>query len=237
MFIALFKIVVSHFLGDFVFQSKKWVESKKEKKIKSADLYLHSFLHGFLVLLLLWDFKYWSLALLITVTHFFIDTLKLYNDNGKFQWFFIDQILHFIVIIALWIAYFQPPIVNFIIQIVNSFNFWIYSLAFIFLISVSSILIQFFMQKWSDKLDDNKDNSLSNAGKYIGILERLLIFIFVIMNNWAGVGVLFATKSIFRFGDLREAKNRKLTEYVLIGTFLSFGIAIVTAILVQLFQR
>jgi hypothetical protein len=35
-----------------------------------------------------------------------------------------------------------------------------------------------------------------------------------------------AAKSIFRFGDLKESKDRKLTEYVLIGTLLSFGIAI-----------
>ena len=32
-------------------------------------------------------------------------------------------------------------------------------------------------------------------------------------------------------GDLKESKDRKLTEYILIGTLLSFGIAILTAIL------
>ncbi len=39
-------------------------------------------------------------------------------------------------------------------------------------------------------------------------------------------GFLIAAKSIFRFGDLSKAKDRKLTEYILIGTLLSFGIAI-----------
>jgi hypothetical protein len=48
----------------------------------------------------------------------------------------------------------------------------------------------------------------------------------VIIGKWEGIGFLLAAKSIFRFGDLKEAKDRKLTEYILIGTLLSFGVAI-----------
>ncbi|MFZ0597577.1 MAG: DUF3307 domain-containing protein, partial [Flavobacterium sp.] len=47
------------------------------------------------------------------------------------------------------------------------------------------------------------------------------------------IGFLLAAKSIFRFGDLKEAKDRKLTEYVLIGTLISFGTAIIAALIVQ----
>ena len=70
--------------------------------------------------------------------------------------------------------------------------------------------------------------SLQSAGKYIGILERLLVFVFMIHNEWQAVGFLIAAKSVFRFGNLQEARDRKLTEYILIGTLLSFGIAILT---------
>jgi len=76
-----------------------------------------------------------------------------------------------------------------------------------------------------------KDESLENAGKYIGILERLLVFLFIATQHWEGVGFLIAAKSIFRFSDLTESKDRKLTEYILIGTLLSFGLAIVIALL------
>ena len=64
------------------------------------------------------------------------------------------------------------------------------------------------------------------------MLERLFVFIFVITGNWEGIGFLLAAKSVFRFGDLKESKDRKLTEYILIGTLLSFGIAIATGMLV-----
>ena len=45
-----------------------------------------------------------------------------------------------------------------------------------------------------------------------------------------GVGLLLAAKSILRFSD----KNaRAHTEYVIIGTLLSFGWAIITAVLTR----
>ena len=88
------------------------------------------------------------------------------------------------------------------------------------------------MSSWSKSLEDNNDESLSNAGKYIGMLERLFVFVFVITGNWEGIGFLLAAKSVFRFGDLKESKDRKLTEYILIGTLLSFGIAIAVGMLV-----
>ena len=63
------------------------------------------------------------------------------------------------------------------------------------------------------------------------------MFCFIITNHFEAIGFLLAAKSIFRFGDLKEAKDRKLTEYVLIGTLLSFGIAILIGLLVEFGTR
>ena len=60
----------------------------------------------------------------------------------------------------------------------------------------------------------------------LGVLERLFIFVFIITNNWHGIGFLLTAKSVFRFGDLSKSDDRKLTEYILIGTLLSFGLAL-----------
>ena len=86
---------------------------------------------------------------------------------------------------------------------------------------------------WNPENISEIDKSLDNAGNYIGILERLLIFCFLINNHFEAIGFLLAAKSIFRFGDLKEATDRKLTEYVLIGTLLSFGIAIIIGLFTQ----
>ncbi|VTP98075.1 Uncharacterised protein [Sphingobacterium daejeonense] len=39
-----------------------------------------------------------------------------------------------------------------------------------------------------------------------------------------GVGFLLAAKSIFRFGDLTNAKDTKFTEYVLNRDFIEFWV-------------
>jgi len=90
-------------------------------------------------------------------------------------------------------------------------------------------MVKIFISKWTPDTDSGDDvTSLQSAGKYIGILERLLVFTFMIANEWQAVGFLIAAKSVFRFGNLQESKDRKLTEYILIGTLVSFGIAIIT---------
>jgi hypothetical protein len=67
---------------------------------------------------------------------------------------------------------------------------------------------------------------LVSSGKYIGILERLFVFGCILLSQWSAIGLLVTAKSVFRFGDLSRAKDRKLTEYILIGTLISFGLAI-----------
>ena len=116
--------------------------------------------------------------------------------------------------------------------------FWIRFLAILFLTFPSSISIKMLIAKWTPTNLPTPTNitsntaSLQSAGKYIGIIERLLVFLFASINHWEAIGFLIAAKSVFRFGDLKDGSDLKLTEYILIGTLLSFGIAIVTALVV-----
>ena len=86
----------------------------------------------------------------------------------------------------------------------------------------SSVVIKKIMEIFNYPLPND---GIEDAGKYIGMLERLFIFTFIITDFWEGIGFLLAAKSIFRFGDLKEHKEIKLTEYILIGTLISFGLA------------
>lgn len=236
--IILVKLIIAHFIGDFLLQPTAWVKDKEAKKAQSKYLFIHILIHGLIVLLLLWDFNYWLLALLLMILHGVIDIVKLYaqNQNNKTRWFLIDQILHIISISALWVFFLKPEInLN---QILSSSEIWIYASALLLITVVSGIVMRELMSSWSKNLGGNNDESLNNAGKYIGMLERLFVFVFVITGNWEGIGFLLAAKSVFRFGDLKESKDRKLTEYILIGTLLSFGIAIGIGMLVlKLIQK
>jgi hypothetical protein len=239
--IILIKLILAHFVGDFWLQPKLWVEKKEKNKIKSLSFYFHIFIHGALVLLILWDLSYWLLASLIILIHGLIDIIKLYaqKEKTKPQWFFIDQILHLGSIMVLWIIYFKPEVD--IIAFLEKSTIWIYITALFFITVVTSVAVNVLMQNWANQINDRNENgekslkndkSLKNAGKYIGMLERLFVFTFVITGHWQAIGFLLAAKSVFRFGDLKESKERKLTEYILIGTLLSFGIAISSGLIV-----
>ena len=93
--------------------------------------------------------------------------------------------------------------------------------------------LKIFFTRWKLNPKSAGIDSLKNAGNWIGIIERLLVFVFIVVGQFGAVGFLLAAKSVFRFGDLNRESNMKLTEYVLIGTLLSFGIAILTGIAFQ----
>ncbi len=90
----------------------------------------------------------------------------------------------------------------------------------------SGVLAGYLTKTWQEELETDEKESLKNAGKWIGIIERILILTFILINEWAPIGFLLAAKSVFRFGDLKEGKDHKKTEYILIGTLLSFTFAI-----------
>jgi len=74
---------------------------------------------------------------------------------------------------------------------------------------------------------------LKNAGRWIGILERTLVFTFILNSNIQAIGLLIAAKSVLRFGEIKDHQNRKEAEYILIGTLLSFSIAIVLGLWIK----
>lgn len=231
MEVVLIKLLLAHLFGDFFFQPNSWVVEKEKKKLKSLKLYWHILIHILLIFIVFRSFEIWKIALVIGVTHFVIDGIKLIyqNEKTKSLWFFMDQFLHLLVILACWINYTQP---DFSVLSLYEQKIWIFGIGVLSLTSPIGIFIKMIIVKWLPE-SGGKNSSLQDAGKFIGIVERLLIFLFVCTNHFEAVGFLLAAKSIFRFGDLKEAHDIKLTEYVLIGTLLSFGFALLVSMTVM----
>lgn len=219
------KLLLAHILGDFVLQPYRWVESKREKKHRSGILYIHLGIHALALLLLLeFDLSYWIGIIVILVTHFFIDLIKLNFEKTMTRgWSFVlDQMAHLLIIFL--VVYSYHPFAMETDKIFGPSSLLLV-LAVLGVTSVSAILMRLAMNRWQLP-EDREEDSLPHAGKFIGMLERLLVFIFIVLQQWPAVGWLVAAKSILRFSDLSRAKDRKLTEYVLIGTLLSIGLAI-----------
>lgn len=223
------KLLLAHLIGDFLLQPQRWVIHKEVHKVRSKYLYIHVALHFAIMLLLLWDLSFWPWVLAITVSHYVIDLAKLYANplfKRKSVPFFIDQLLHVIVLYA---CAFRDGLGAHTLSLIDDLD-WALVTAVVFVSFPASIIMSKLLEGMSDRIEtDHK--SLPNAGKYIGIIERLFVLAFIILGRWEAIGLLITAKSVFRFNDLKERNNRKLTEYILIGTLLSFGIAMLTGII------
>jgi hypothetical protein len=230
MEIVLLKLLLAHLVGDFFLQPSHWVAEKERLKLKSIKLYQHVLLHIVLIFVVCWSLEIWRIALVIGFTHGIIDAIKLIfqREATKRRWFFIDQSLHLAVIFGCVIYYYPTPIDMGFLQ---QEKFWMLLVGAAFLTTPAAIFIKILITRWIPQSGgSSKVSSLQDAGKFIGILERLLVYLFICTGHFEAVGFLLAAKSIFRFGDLKDAHDLKLTEYVLIGTLLSFGTAIVIGV-------
>lgn len=240
MTLLLLKLLMAHLIADFLIQPVSWVKDKEQKAFVSNKLILHTLVHATLYAMA-FSFapQFWLGWLILTVSHYVIDGAKaistqvlnragdsekslLFNHRSLFL---VDQLIHVVVILAI-VGYYYPELYE---VSYNLEQFWLLAIVLLLLTRVSSIIIKVLISRWTPLNVDNpgeSNHSLANAGSYIGFLERLFIFVFIVTNHWEGVGFLLAAKSVFRFGDLKEAHDRRLTEYILIGTLLSFGLAI-----------
>lgn len=229
--ILLIKLVLAHLIGDFILQPLSWVKAKEKKKLKAWQFYAHLLIHFILIVLLVWDISFLIPALIITLSHGIIDFVKVQyqKESTERLWFAVDQLLHLFIILIVWYQV-ENPVLTFGLSQINL----LYLTAIVFITTPASILIKTLISQWNPITDKPRSASLQHAGKYIGILERLMVFTFTVTNNWEAIGFLIAAKSVFRFGDLKDARDLKLTEYVLIGTLLSFGMAMGAGLLVSL---
>lgn len=224
--IWLTKLILSHLITDFILQPKSWVDDRNKKHFASGRLYLH----GFVTALLAWmmmGWQYWLAALVILITHTLIDGWKSYQ-KPKIVYFLIDQLLHLLIILGCWyFTFIKWSDVQLAWQQINAQSaVWKTITAFVFLTAPAGILIGQLTKQWRDKIPDAE--SLANAGKWIGMVERIIILVFVLQSQYSAIGLLVAAKGIIRFNEKDRPEIK--TEYLVIGTLMSIGLAIITGL-------
>ena len=227
--IWLIKLLLSHLITDFILQPTSWVDDRIAKHYASGKLYLH----GLITALLAWvmiGWQYWLVAIVILITHITIDCWKSYQKR-TLTYFLTDQLLHFIIMIGCWyFTFIKWKDVQLLWQQLNiQPATWKLIIAFVFITAPAGILIGQLTKQWREKIDGAE--SLANAGKWIGIVERIIILIFVLQSQYSAIGLLVAAKGIIRFNEKDRPEIK--TEYLVIGTLLSIGIALITGLLAK----
>jgi hypothetical protein len=225
--IFLIKLIIAHLLADFLFQTKKMVENKKWL---SKEMFLHVFI--VFITTFLFSFNLY-ISLIITILHYLIDGGKLELNKTKLSKpivFLLDQTAHVLIIILVWCIYFDN--VNYVVKtLLIPFQNYKISLILLGFLLVTTPF-GFFIGMVTKRLQNtnNKKIKTDKNGFLIGVFERLIILTFVLLAEYGAIGFLITGKSIIRFSAKNEDIN---SEYVLLGTMISYGMTIITGLLIK----
>lgn len=212
-------LIAAHVIADFMLQTDILVRHKN----RPVFLMLHGAIHAAVSYIALQTWTCWQAPVFVFVVHTLIDFGKQRSGNDGATVFVVDQIAHVASLAGLaWllIRFSGMPAFAGI-----GYTPLVVAAGFIACVRGAGFLIA----KVAGRLIDENDlelDGLQHGGKMIGQLERCIIFLFIFTDQPMAIGFLFAAKSILRF---EEAKQQKLAEYILIGSLLSFSLAIAIA--------
>lgn len=244
---ALLALLCGHFLGDFVLQTDRMV------KLKNTHLkWMLS--HGLQVALITWillgNFSAWWIVGIVFFLHLLTDyTKKILShespdnneclDGRNFGLFIGDQCFHIVLLIILWyclrkynIAAVQENSWELLLSSQHKKGLLLLT-GLAVGISGVGVVLKYQMSEFSQKIEAQDREGLPKGGKTIGTLERLLVFMFVLVGKPEGVGFVIAAKSVFRIGQLTNKKEKDHAEYIMIGTLRSFAYALLIAFITK----
>jgi hypothetical protein len=175
-----------------------------------------------------------TIPLVILVSHTLIDIIKKAIKKDSITIFLVDQAAHYLMIIGL-----SFYVQNKLTEDMNNlfwYNIWgsVYVKTLVIIISLilitkfSSIIISYIIRPFQAKIFKGENNSKDEikTGRIIGYLERIIILVLFLADLPAVVGFLITAKSILRYAEIKNERDKVMVEYVLIGTLLSFTIGI-----------
>lgn len=219
MISLFFPMLAGHLVADFWFQPESWVSHKKEYGWKSGKLIIHSFIAALFPVFFAFNLELWWFVPIIFLTHYLIDIVKSFAKENILV-FLIDQTLHAGILLVLAAFFSETSLPEHLL------HFWIYVCGFILVTTPLGFLIGMFLKA---VIKTKTPVVKQDVSAWIGILERILIVIFVVAGQLQAIGFLVAAKSVFRFSETQQEGNQK-AEYFLLGTLASFTLAIVVGL-------
>src|SRR5690606_16758175 len=143
MWLLLLKFLAAHFLGDFVFQTKKMLLNK-HKPVYFAS---HIAIHAVLMCLFLMNDDMWWAIILVTAFHALFDwmKLKLASKIKAPVRFIVDQMVHIATIIVVLMIFSSLQIS---IDFINKPHIWLVLVAVILVTQVTAVLIRILLSPY-----------------------------------------------------------------------------------------
>ena len=234
-------LISIHLLADFLFQTSAYSE-KKRKKLK--PLFLHCFIYFIVFEIVLLPIlqlkKAILLGMIISTCHFLINFTKNKLEKSfpqrKLQiWIFsINQLIYFALLIGMnYIFNLENSVSNLYIKLQEYENFKtiiLYISVFSIIFEPASVFIRKLFTSISSKTYPKANLEELKAGNIIGKLERIIIAILLLNNQFGVIGFVLTAKSIARF---KQMEDKNFAEKYLIGTLTSFLIVLVTVLILK----
>ncbi len=239
--------LLAHTLTDFYLQPQTWADAKERRGFAAPSLYAHILLTFAFAWLLSFRLDYGYYAAGLALSHLLMDGLKVHlaKLRGLRGWlFFIDQTYHVAAIIAtVYLFHRYVPAAAVPVEHVSRESLLLMlgialcvrpaNFAIRELLIANRIEIRDTIRREPAALvgvvDENAAIELPGAGRLIGSVERLLAFTLILIGQFSAVGFILAAKSILRY---REGDSAR-TEYVLVGSLLSFAIALALGLILR----
>ena len=234
-------LISVHLLADFLFQTSAYSE-KKRKMLK--PLLLHCFIYFIIfeiVLLPILQFKkLFLLGVIISVLHFLIIFIKNKLEKSfpqrrlQLLFFSFNQVIHFTILIGMYYIFnLENSVSNLYVKLQAYENFKIiilYISVFSIIYEPASVFIRKLFTSISSKTYPKTNLEELKAGNIIGKLERIIIAILLLNNQFGVIVFVLTAKSIARF---KQMENRDFAEKYLIGTLTSFLIVLISIFILK----
>jgi hypothetical protein len=254
---AILTLYLAHLLTDFVFQTSHLVQQKKNRQ--ALGYFKHGAIHYLCALLaaacflpgMISSLRFQLVVIALTLVHLLIDLCKIQFAKSRpaadgALAFVLDQVVHFftVVLAACWIE--QTPLAGIARSSLHvlreqSNRILLLLIVYVAVIFACGYLIRFLTKPLMRHIGLGAPQTpgsppretpaqLSNAGMYIGWLERFLVLTALLLHSPATVGLIIAAKSIARYPQFHR---EQFAEYFLIGTLLSICTAFVGGVVLM----
>jgi hypothetical protein len=224
-------LLTAYLLGTFVLPGRM---SQRTRPV--WPLALHAAMVTATSYLLLGTF-HWRILLAVLLMPVVMAGVRALWRSDSITAFLVDQSLRLVVLLGLafcfpdtakhgwWISALRPDLSRWYFASLSCAS------GIVLCVPAGGVLIAKLIGPFADEIRDNDIGGLTKGGQYIGWLERILVMLLVLMGQPNGIGFLIAAKSILRFGEIKDGSQRRVAEYIIIGTFLSFGWALLISVM------
>lgn len=244
-------LLIGHLLGYFYFQPQWMVE--RENKEGRATLWHELIYPAFIILpfLLLFTAPWavWGLILLVSLLRVVFNIVKgQYISQKPFfkerplLMFAVYQAIHILALLS--IARFYATCNTVAYSVIGACLKEFYTslhldlsacelirlvCLFLFLGEPVNVIVRKIIKTTTGKIDSNQSAGDQKAGRVVGVLERYLTAILIILEQYTAVGFAFTAKSVTRFSKI--SKDQDFAEQYLIGTMSSLLFTLIGVIL------